>query len=82
MKRSRKLVTESSWDEFENFYVRLQRETQYDSGIHLRIEDDENGKVSIVMTFDDMYQWDDDVLSGDILLNQDSELNRWIMRFD
>ena len=81
MKRSRKLVTESSWDEFEDFYVRLQRETHHDSGVHLDVTDDSDaGKASIKVFFDDYFGWDDDVVAGEVELKEDSGLQQWIHR--
>lgn len=73
--------TENNWDLMETFARRLKNETEYGSGIHIRSGSDDDGKAYVTVTFDDYFQWDDDVLEGRTRIEDDSELSQWIDRF-
>ena len=81
-KFGKKFVKESCDEEFDRYYERMKNIFRYDSGIHTRLRDNEDGSETIEVTFDDRYQWDDDVESGKIPLDKDSRLEHWISRFD
>ena len=72
--------TESNWDLMAKFAQRLKDEVEYDSGIHVRSGSDFGNKAYITVTFDDRFQWDDDVLELHTRIEDDSELKRWIIR--
>lgn len=73
---------ESCAEEFDRYYERMKKIFRYDSGIHIRLRDNEDGSETIEVTFDDMFNWDDDVVSGRIPLDEDYLLLDWITRFD
>lgn len=81
-KFGRKFMKESCDEEFDRYYERMKNIFRYDSGIHTRLRDNEDGSETIEVTFDDRYQWDDDVESGRIPLDKDARLEHWISRFD
>ena len=62
--------------------MRMKKIFRYDSGIHIRLRDNEDGSETIEVTFDDRFNWNDDVVSGRIPLDEDSGLLDWITRFD
>ena len=76
------MFKESCDEEFDRYYERMKNIFRYDSGIHIRLRDNEDGSETIEVTFDDRYQWDDDVESGRIPLDKDARLEHWISRFD
>ena len=77
-----KFVKESCDEEFDRYYERMKKIFRYDSGIHIRLRDNEDGSETIEVTFDDRFNWDDDVVSGRIPLDEDYLLLDWITRFD
>lgn len=77
-----KFVKESCDEEFDRYYERMKKIFRYDSGIHIRLRDNEDGSETIEVTFDDRFDWNDDVVSGRIPLDEDSGLLDWITRFD
>ena len=81
-KFGKKFVKESCDEEFDRYYERMKKIFRYDSGIHIRLRDNEDGSETIEVTFDDMFNWDDDVVSGRIPLDEDYLLLDWITRFD
>jgi hypothetical protein len=72
--------TKSNWDLMAKFARRLKNEVEYDSGVHVRSGSDFGYKAYITVTFDDRFQWDDDVLEGQTPIEEDSELSHWIHR--
>ena len=78
----KKFVKESCDEEFDRYYERMKKIFRYDSGIHIRLKDNEDGSETIEVTFDDRFNWNDDVVSGRIPLDEDSGLLDWITRFD
>ena len=81
-KFGRKFMKESCDEEFDRYYERMKKIFRYDSGIHIRLRDNEDGSETIEVTFDDRFNWNDDVVSGRIPLDEDSGLLDWITRFD
>jgi hypothetical protein len=77
-----KFLKESCDEEFDRYYERMKKIFRYDSGIHIRLRDNEDGSETIEVTFDDRFNWNDDVVSGRIPLDEDSGLLDWITRFD
>ena len=73
---------ESCDDEFNRYYERMMKLFRYDSGIHIRMRNNEDGSETIEVKFDDRFNWSDDVVSGRIPLDEDSLLLDWITRFD
>lgn len=74
--------TKSNWDLMAKFARRLKNEVEYDSGIHVRSGSDFGYKAYITVTFDDRFQWDDDVLEGQTPIEEDSELRHWMHRLE
>lgn len=81
-KFGKKFVKESCDEDFDRYYERMKKIFRYDSGIHIRLRDNEDGSETIEVTFDDRFNWNDDVVSGRIPLDEDSGLLDWITRFD
>lgn len=81
-KFGKKFVKESCDEEFDRYYERMKKIFRYDSGIHIRLRDNEDGSETIEVTFDDRFNWDDDVVSGRIPLDEDYLLLDWITRLD
>ena len=77
-----KFVKESCDEEFDRYYERMKKIFRYDSGIHIRLRDNEDGSETIEVTFDEWFNWDDDVVSGRIPLDEDYLLLDWITRLD
>ena len=75
-----KFVKESCDDEFNRYYERMKKIFRYDSGLHIRMRNNEDGSETIEVKFDDRFNWSDDVVSGRIPLDEDSLLMDWINR--
>ena len=76
------MFKESCDEEFDRYYERMKKIFRYDSGIHIRLRDNEDGSETIEVTFDEWFNWDDDVVSGRIPLDEDYLLLDWITRLD
>lgn len=72
--------TENNCDLMAKYAQRLKDEVEYDSGVHVRDGIDRQGRAYITVTFDDRFQWDDDVLELHTRIEDDPELKRWIIR--
>ena len=76
-----KFVNESSYESLQEFYEWLESNTMYDSGIHVRYHDNEDGTESLEMTFDDRFDWGDDVDDGVIPKEQSENYQHWLQMF-
>jgi hypothetical protein len=76
------MFKESSTDDLYDFYEWLKSNTELDSGIHVKFHDNEDGSGSIEMTFNDRYEWDDDVEDGNLPKEEDSGVKDWIAQFE
>jgi hypothetical protein len=76
-----KFVKESSYESLQEFYDWLKSNTELDSGIHVRYHDNEDGTESLEMTFDDRFDWGDDVDDGVIPKEQSENYQEWLQMF-
>ena len=72
---------ESSYESLQEFYDWLKGNTELDSGIHVRYHDNEDGTESLEMTFDDRFDWGDDVDDGVIPKEQSENYQEWLQMF-
>lgn len=80
-KFGKKFTKESSTDGIYGFYEWLKSNTMYDSGIHVRYHDNEDGTESLEMTFDDSFDWGDDVEDGKLPKEQSENYQHWLQMF-
>jgi hypothetical protein len=59
----------------------LKASTELDSGIHVRYHDNEDGTESMEMTFDDRFDWGDDVEDGNLPKEQSENYQHWLQMF-
>ena len=78
---TKKFTKESSTDNIYGFYEWLTENTEFDSGIHVRYHDNEDGTESLEMTFDDRFDWGDDVDDGVIPKEQSENYQHWLQMF-
>ena len=81
-KFGKKFTNESSTDDIYGFYEWLKFNTMYDSGIQVRYHDNEDGTESLEMTFDDRFDWGDDVEDGNLPKEQSENYQHWLQMFD
>lgn len=76
-----KFVNESSYESLQEFYDWLKRNTELDSGITVKYNDNEDGSETLKMVFDDRYQWADDVVDGIKSKDEDEGIMEWLRVF-
>ena len=80
-KFGKKFTKESSTDSIYGFYEWLKSNTMYDSGIHVKYHDNEDGTESLEMTLDDRFDWGDDVEGGKLPKEQSEYYQHWLQMF-